>query len=382
MQKLLLKTALQCHITVRSIKHCICRHQPGSDVDSILIGATTLLGDVMMTAPLIHAVKQCYPHATLTLLVRREFADLAKCIHDVDHVVEFHKKDPTALRQLFKHPALKADLGFIAFEPLLIPYFYAWDVKTIRSLPDPKGRYKRMINDVAALPTRVNYLSCLMIETLLKDNPVYEKSPFLTLPSNISLPDKLEQQHPYAILHVGASKPVRFWPSKRYAAVADYLVNQGINVVFTGAPNEVKLVEQVIAQMQDKRHAINLTGKTNLLQLATLIKQAHCVVAPDTGVIHLARALNTKTLCILGTSQIDVYGPDKKLFDLSRHLTLYRHHLDCRDTNKLFGYRIPGIMKCARHTCPFEDHPCMRQITEQDVIEQLQNLITVENHSS
>ena len=53
---------------------------------------------------------------------------------------------------------------------------------------------------------------------------------------------------------------------------------------------------------------INLIGKLNLMQLAELIKRSKLFISPDSGPMHLAKAVNTKLISLFGTSLSNVWG--------------------------------------------------------------------------
>jgi ADP-heptose:LPS heptosyltransferase len=101
---------------------------------------------------------------------------------------------------------------------------------------------------------------------------------------------------PYAIVHPGASVPERRWPAERFAAVADMLARRGLAIVLTGVASEARLAQDVMRQM---RHpAINLAGQTKLGALAALVSCATVVVCNDTGISHIAAALETPSVVI------------------------------------------------------------------------------------
>src|SRR5690606_37142742 len=82
------------------------------------------------------------------------------------------------------------------------------------------------------------------------------------------------QQRATVVICPAASKDERNWLPERYAAFADYVVNQGFQVVVCGSPaaREVQLAAQIEAAMQQQ--ALNLVGQTSLKQLAAVLQQA------------------------------------------------------------------------------------------------------------
>ena len=98
--------------------------------------------------------------------------------------------------------------------------------------------------------------------------------------------DKFGLARPYALLAPGASsvKAEKFWPSDRYAALAQRLAEAGLRVGLVGGPAEAEACEAIA---RDVRGALNLAGRTSLLDLAALGSQAALAVGNDSGPTHL-----------------------------------------------------------------------------------------------
>lgn len=111
------------------------------------------------------------------------------------------------------------------------------------------------------------------------------------------------------IISPAASKAERNWLPERYAAVADYAVEQGFAVVLCGSPTELELnLCQAILE-QAKHKIVNLTGRTSLKQLLALLKHGSLVLAPDTGPTHMAVAVGTPVIGLYGHSNPGRTGP-------------------------------------------------------------------------
>ncbi len=117
----------------------------------------------------------------------------------------------------------------------------------------------------------------------------------------------------YACVHPGASTSDRRWSPKRFAIAADALAHRGLRVVLTGSAEEVQLTQAVARFMQAE--SLNLAGETNLGALAVLLKGARLLVCNDTGISHLAAALQVPSVVIFTASDPDRWAP----LDRSRH---------------------------------------------------------------
>ncbi len=124
-----------------------------------------------------------------------------------------------------------------------------------------------------------------------------------------------EQLHSckYICIHPGASTNMRQWSRQCFAEVADRLAAQGWQIALTGTTAEIELTTAIAAMMCFP--AVNLAGKTDLGTLAALLKQAKLLICNDTGVSHLAAALQVNSVVIFTASDPDRWAP----LDRQRH---------------------------------------------------------------
>lgn len=117
----------------------------------------------------------------------------------------------------------------------------------------------------------------------------------------------------YVCIHPGASVSARRWLPIAFAKTADALAAQGYQIVLTGTACEAELTQTVAGAMRFP--AIDLAGKTDLGGLAVLLKDARLLVCNDTGVSHLAAALQVKSVVIFSNSDPKRWAP----LDRQRH---------------------------------------------------------------
>ncbi len=140
----------------------------------------------------------------------------------------------------------------------------------------------------------------------------------------------------YAIVHAGSQLPSRRWPAERFAAVADALAEDGLQVVLTGTANEADITRAVGKCM--RAPALDLAGRTTLGGLAALVARARLVLANDTGISHIAAALQAPSVIVASGSDPRRWAPlDRRL-----HRVLW-HPTECRP--------------CGHAECPI-GHPC------------------------
>jgi ADP-heptose:LPS heptosyltransferase len=115
----------------------------------------------------------------------------------------------------------------------------------------------------------------------------------------------------YICVHPGASVSSRRYPPIHFATVADTLAAQGFQIVLTGTAAEAELTQTVADAMHSP--AVDLAGKTSLGAIAALLEQAQLLICNDTGISHLAAALQVKSVVIFSDSDPRRWAP------LNRH---------------------------------------------------------------
>ncbi len=121
-----------------------------------------------------------------------------------------------------------------------------------------------------------------------------------------------------ALVHPGAAFPSRRWPAERFAAVARWLVEAGLDVRVTGGPAERDLALAVARGAGLDDDAV-LAGRTSTLELAATVAAARVVVSGDTGVAHLATAYRRPSVVLFGPVSPALWGPPPR----EQHVVLW-----------------------------------------------------------
>jgi ADP-heptose:LPS heptosyltransferase len=100
----------------------------------------------------------------------------------------------------------------------------------------------------------------------------------------------------YVCLHPGGRGPDRRWAPQLFSLVADRLARSGYRVVITGTEEERPIARLVTGHMREK--ATDLVGQTDLGTAGVLLSQAALLIANDTGVSHLAAALQVPSVIV------------------------------------------------------------------------------------
>jgi ADP-heptose:LPS heptosyltransferase len=126
-------------------------------------------------------------------------------------------------------------------------------------------------------------------------------------PSNLPLaPSGLPEK--YFVVFPGSRSSARIWPAENFVRVSDYIFeNHGWTAVVCGTQNDAVYIEAFCSQY--KHPVIDLTGKTSLTQMLSLLKNAACLLSVDTGSVHLAAAVRCTVFGIFNGSQYKRFAP-------------------------------------------------------------------------
>ena len=140
--------------------------------------------------------------------------------------------------------------------------------------------------------------------------------------------------------------PAKRWPEKYYADVANAKLKAGWQVWLFGSQKDQATAEQIM-QLTDQR-CVNLTGKTQLEEAIDLLALAHRVVTNDSGLMHIAAALNKPLVAI--------YGPTSTAFTppLNADAQIIQLDLSCQP--------------CFQRHCPLQHHKCMQDLKPERVL--------------
>lgn len=112
----------------------------------------------------------------------------------------------------------------------------------------------------------------------------------------------------YVVLNPGSNEPGRRWPIASYAAIAKRLRAAGRRVVLVGAAEE-KTPSSALAAFRQDSGVVDLIGRTSLPELMDVMKGAAAVLSNDSGPAHLAIALGTPTVVVVGGGHFGSFFP-------------------------------------------------------------------------
>jgi len=346
------------------------------------------IGDVLFSLPMLNAVRQAFPDAKISYLRNRRTEQLVAIWPQVDRHFVFEKDEFRAAWRSSKVKGTRHLLGTIRtiraerFD-VAIDLSLGWQMglaSWMAGIPQRigfdfrgRGRFltdKLPLNGFQNKPVAEYYLDLLAPLGVEKPSKI---SCGLTLPVSVS-PQVEEFLAPHQIqagerligivpgggASWGPSAVFKQWPPEKFAQMVDTLASEEkTRVILFGDQQESSLCRKIAAQL--KQPPILATQISSLVLLAGLLKRCHLVVGNDSGPMHLAAAVGTKTVSIFGPVDAAVYGPVPKNPALHR---VVARSLACRPCYQQF--RFPP--------CPW-DNACLKQLPMADVLDAATRLL-------
>jgi ADP-heptose:LPS heptosyltransferase len=335
-----------------------------ADPQRILVAHHLLLGDTLMLTPLLKKLRTMYASADIAMTVPQAIAPLYASRPYGVCALPFDPRRPA--------PALYAQAPFdVAFVPG--DNRYAWLAAAMRSRwtiafdGDRPAAKSWMVDQRVQYPPRAAAWGDIVAQMV--DGP--PPAPFDA--SEWPAPGYQAFERPaqrYAVLHVGASSPLKHWLPARWAELAAWLERLHITPVWSAGPAETAAVDAI----DPERRYASFAGRLDLAQLWHLLAGAALLVAPDTGVAHLGRIVGVPTVTLFGPGSAVLCGAGEFWRDAPyRAVTI--DPFECRDQRVLFKRDIEWVRRCGRSVAECPRHLCMPAIATGDVERAIASLL-------
>lgn len=329
-----------------------------SKVKKILVIRLDHLGDVVLTTPAIKSLKNEFKDAKIDVLVRPFAKELLLNNKNISEVIMLNPpwfaREKTSFANLFKFISKnfrKYDL-VIDFHAdprnILLAYFLGKfrlgsDVRGLGFLLNKISDYK---TDVHVIDRMNNMLAPLGVKRSYSEPELFLTRKETDFADRFFRKNKIRKA---IIINVGTGRKNKYWFNDRWAKVADELIKQKkATIVFTGSHSDLADIEEVIEKMEEKKFIV-LAGNAGLNQTAAVIAKSSLFIGPDTGPMHIARAVKTPLIGLFGPVNPKIWGYDEK-----KYRSVYKK-IDCSF--------------CDRSDCTNKEYDkCMEEISAEDVV--------------
>ena len=332
----------------------------------ILVIAPSWVGDCMLMQPMLMRLRQRHPGCRIDVFAPLWTEQLLQLFPEVDEVLP--NPFPHGKLQLGQRYRVGKQLRARRYDQVLVlpnsfksalpPFFAGIPLRT-----GFVGEMRRgLLNDARVLdkqklPLMVERFAQLA-ETRGDSIPRPLTNPQLRVPpaqqEAVLQKFGLTLVQPVAAFCPGAEYgPAKRWPSQYYAEIAKRLAQRGYCIWLFGSGKDQPVADEI--NHLSGGLCENLCGRTDLGEAVALLSATQVVVSNDSGLMHLAAALDRPMLAIFGSSSPQFTPP------LSSRAQVIKRDLDCSP--------------CFKRECPLGHFNCMMQITPDDVWTQLQGML-------
>jgi heptosyltransferase-2 len=338
-------------------------------VTRTLVISPNWIGDAVMAQPLLQRLKQQHPDRPIDVLAPPSVAPVWRAMIEVDSVLETpFRHRALQLRERWSYARVLRQRGYAAAYVLPNTLKYA------------------LIPWLAGIATRVGYKGEMRYGLLNvmhhDDKPARPMVPFYAaLAQDPALPlakvprprmqvgaeqiatvcakTGVALDRPLVVFAPGAEfGAAKRWPAAHFAQLAQaiFAANPLTQVALLGSPKDREACDEVVAG-SGGAGMFNLAGVTKLDEAIALIARAAAVVANDSGLLHIASALNRPVVALYGPTDPDHAPP---FSDMAKSISL---RLECSP--------------CKQRECPLGHHNCMNQMTSELVWTELRPILGV-----
>lgn len=306
-----------------------CKRKEGS-APHFLVVSTTALGDTLWSTPAIASIKSTYPQAILSVLTSKVGAEVLANNPHVDRIYVIKKPMILSLISLYfslRKKAIDTIFIFHTSQRAIVPFCSLLKAKKmIGSSHMNKGLD-------SLLTEKVDPLYEHEIERRLR---IVEKASIPPSQKTLSLHPTAED-YSWAIewiqrhvketnkiligIHPGSKDLFKRWPPLCFVKLIDRLQKSyNCQIIITGSESEKELMESLSISSSD---VILLSESVSIGQLGALIASFDLFITNDTGPMHIAFAMQTKTIALFTATDSLLCGPfqAKGAYVIQKHRT-------------------------------------------------------------
>ena len=280
----------------------------------ILLVRTDRIGELLLTTPAFGAVRESFPGAKITLVVKPSSSPVVEGNPCVDSIV---KLDPGPdLDSLAKRLRFIRFLGSSGFDMVIIfnPSRFFNVAAFLSGIPVRVG-YDRKLGFLLTNAIEDKKYLCEKHEVeynldlakaagagILSERPCF---PFAETDERAAA-EMLAKNGitggAFVAVHPGTSNPEKSWPAERFARVCDKMIDGfGIKAVLVGGEEERRTAGEVKSKMRNP--VLDLTGRLALKEFGALLKRAALLISCDSGPVHIASAVGTPVVALFGEAR-------------------------------------------------------------------------------
>ncbi|MBA2654524.1 MAG: lipopolysaccharide heptosyltransferase II [Gammaproteobacteria bacterium] len=339
---------------------------------AILIIGPAWIGDMVMAQTLFKVLKYRYPHISIDVLAPSWTVPLVQRMPEVResilfpfghgelHLFKRYKFARTLRNKNYDQAIIlpgsfkAALIPFWAQIPLRTGWLGEWRTPLINDVRLNRDKPPLLIQQFSSLAYNKKEKFTLSLDDYYPKLEVNEQRQKDLVESL-----QLSTSSPVLALSPGAEYgPAKRWPIESFSQVANEMISCGWQVWIFGSKKESPLAQSIMQATQGK--CVDLTGKTTLIEAVDLMSIAQAAITNDSGLMHIAAALDLPLIVLYGSSSPRFTPP------LSKHVKVINLELGCSP--------------CFKRTCPLGHFDCMKKISPELVLSNLKSLVAYDSH--
>jgi len=296
------------------------------DIRRILVIKMRYIGDNVLVTPLLKALKNGYPDADIDVLTNKGTHQVFSGNPFVRDILPFDysvsKEKPWyALRFIARLRHKAYDMAIDLTNNDRTSFFTLMSDARLRIGYETRHFFRNRLSYSIRISSRLGILHMtdrhLEVAEAL-ELPVEDRHPFIHVsPEKIreiedilSVSD-VEKETPFVVMHPGARRWYKSWPSDRFAKLADAIIREyGVTVILSGSAADQPACSAIRENMEEQ--AVSLAGQIPLSALPALIRKGLCLIGNDSAPIHVASAGSTPAIALFGPTEWEAWAPRRE----------------------------------------------------------------------
>ncbi len=287
--------------------------------DNILVVSNSGLGDTILSTPSIVSLRNSFPDINITFMVNKKIFPLFDGFEFVDSFVLYSSGFYSQLRIIKNLRKRKIDTIFLFHSngPEDIFFSVFSGAKNILKMTDnPNHKYKKIFINSPNLTTKHDIEKKLDLVRLFNPDKLYKK---MLIPKHFYSENSYLKKNlgiKYVGMQLGAQDIYKMWPIDNFICLAEKICKEFSNIKFVmlgSTKYEQNLVKKFQLGFSGSDLIVNLCGNSSIKSLPKILNDLELVITNDTGTLHLAIALQIKTVSLFGPTDSRVFGPYQDL---------------------------------------------------------------------
>ena len=363
------------------------------NVRRVLVVRLRSIGDTVLSTPSLIALKKFLPEAQIDILLEDWVAPVLEGFDAVDHVLTVGKDAKSRIKTAWQIRQNKYDVAFnlhggttatffvrasgakhrIGYKNYQYSFLYnhllASSADFWQSEKTHSAEEQLALLGFVGVPVSDRPKSCLIVtEEALKSVEIRLKEVFTAEAQRSaefaqSFSRRSSGENPrlcgeeFALFHPAAAFDTKQWATENFARIAEFLFNKHLQTIAVATKNERGVLEKLL---ETSAVPIAIFDDLTLPEITALASKAKIFVGNDSGIAHIAAAVQTPSIVIFGSSNINHWRP----WTNARHEIVFE--------------KMP-CQPCAGYFCKeFGEPECIRRVSIENVIDAIEKVLVDE----